>query len=265
MRQKALISFILLATLAALAAPAGAQCDNLIFRVTQGDYEQSFNGGETIVLRPNAAGNMRLYHRSDGPTPTTMAAEYGHPSKFGYRGMDPIKVRQVFKMEGQEAGGLKRGNVRFTTAQPGHATLGYRITGSGNPATYRQVPKSCLSGVLNIQVQGGGQAAVNPAPSRAPGSLIQVAGRYDTDFGEMTLEQSGNSVHGTYDNRRGRIRGTLEGNILIGDWTQHPTYRPPSDAGEIKFTFGAGGNFTGGWRHGNQGQWESWNGQSVRR
>lgn len=240
-----------------------------MLRVTQGNYEQSFNGGEAIVLRPNAAGNLRMYFRTNNPTPATLAADFGHPSKFGYRGMDPMQVRRVFRMDPQGDGARQRANVRFTTASPGNATIGYRITGANNPSIYRQIPKNCLSGVLTIRVQGGGggggASQINTSPGQAPGARqVWVAGRYNTDFGEMVLEQNGTSVNGSYALNGGRIIGTLQGNILYGTWSQQPSYRPPNDSGEIKFTFGDAGNFAGAWRYGNRGQWEQWNGRSMR-
>ena len=256
---------LLCLTLVLSALPAGAQCGDLIFRVDQGNYQQSFSGGETIVLVPNTAGNMRAYYRTNGPNPATLSGEYGHPSKFGYRGMDPVQLRQVFRMDAQGAPQLSRANVRFTTARPGTVTIGYRLTGANNPAIFRSIPQACRSGVLTLQVQGAGGASAPGQYNPSPNGGTWVAGSYQSDFGLVELRQNGTQVEGTYTHQNGRVQGTLEGNVLRGTWSQAPSYSPPNDAGSIELTF-TNGQFNGWWRYGYQGPWEGrWNGQGTRR
>jgi hypothetical protein len=266
MKSRFLLPLLCLA-LVFTALPAGAQCGDLIFRVDQGNYQQTFFGGQAIVLQPNTKGNMRVYLRSNGANPDTLAAEYGHPSQFGYRGMDPVQVRQVIRLDAQGPNRISRGNVFFTSGRPGTVTIGYRIVGSNHPQVFRDIPQACRAGVLTIQVQGGGgasapggQYAPNPTPNRG----AWVAGRYQSDFGTVQLQQNGNQVQGSYAHQNGRLQGTLEGNVLRGTWSQAPSYTAPNDAGNVELTF-SNGQFTGWWRYGYQGPWEGrWNGQASR-
>ena len=43
-----------------------------------------------------------------------------------------------------------------------------------------------------------------------------IAGIYQTDFNEMTIQQNGSSITGTYKHANGRIEGTLNGNTMTG-------------------------------------------------
>jgi hypothetical protein len=80
------------------------------------------------------------------------------------------------------------------------------------------------------------------------------SGTWDTDWGEMTLVQTGNTVTGEYTHDSGKISGTVSGNKLIGTWSESPSYNPPSDAGDVEFTLSANGNsFDGSWRYGSTG------------
>jgi len=76
-------------------------------------------------------------------------------------------------------------------------------------------------------------------------------GVYDTNFGALTLEVRGNKVSGSYPHDAGKIEGVLEGNKLIGKWSEAPSYQPPRDAGEIEFVFPPNfKSFAGRWRYG---------------
>jgi hypothetical protein len=67
----------------------------------------------------------------------------------------------------------------------------------------------------------------------------------------MVLQQSGNTVAGTYDYDSGRIEGTIEGNLLTGTWTQSST------SGTFQFQLADDCNsFHGSWRFGSSGGWE---------
>jgi hypothetical protein len=103
----------------------------------------------------------------------------------------------------------------------------------------------------------GGQQVITPQPQ--PGT-DHVSGTWNTSFGMMTLTQNGSNVTGSYTNDSGKIEGTLEGNILLGSWSERPSYKPPHDAGDIEFTFSEDGrSFTGTWRYGFDKQ--TWNGK----
>lgn len=90
----------------------------------------------------------------------------------------------------------------------------------------------------------------------------QWAGTWQTKWGKMTITQNGNSITGTYEHDKGKISGTINGNKLSGNWSEAATYQPPGDAGEFEFTLSADGkSFTGRWRYGNNGAWQTgWDG-----
>lgn len=91
--------------------------------------------------------------------------------------------------------------------------------------------------------------------------LYSWEGLWDTNWGEMTLIQTGIKVSGTYTYDSGRIEGTISGNVLKGTWSESPSYSPPNDAGEVVFVMSEDGmSFTGEWRYGSEGDWGKWDG-----
>ena len=127
----------------AMAQASFAQCGDVIYRVTQGDETRSYSGNEALVLDAGQPGNIRIYYRSNGQTPHTLAAKWGNPGEFGYRRIDPITVRRVIKMDPQKQGGLQRGNVRFTAGTPGQTQIGYQITGANKSDVFNKVLLLC--------------------------------------------------------------------------------------------------------------------------
>ena len=89
-------------------------------------------------------------------------------------------------------------------------------------------------------------------------------GTWKTNWGNMELQQFDNNVTGTYTHDRGRISGTVFGNMLIGTWSedaQENPYMPPDNAGEIEFTISEDcSSFDGRWRYGSSGEWRTWSG-----
>jgi len=276
--RKASLAAIGAAVLLAVASapPASAQCNDLVIRAFQGNYEQSFRGGDEIVLLPNRDGHIRMYWRSGGEDPYTLTADFGNPSQFGMRGEDPRRVVRVIRMNPQDPGARSRAKVTFTTGQPGRTTIGYHIVTAPRKDVYNRIPAQCRKGILTIRVQpGGGYQGQGPgqgpgygAPpaSRPPSNVPWIAGLWETNFGRVELTQNGNQIQGTYPQNNGRIRGILRGNVMTGTWTQDPTHRPPRDAGTVEFVFNRDGTlWNGNWRFGNSGPWEgAWNGQKVR-
>ena len=86
-------------------------------------------------------------------------------------------------------------------------------------------------------------------------------------WGTMQLVQDGNRVTGEYEWDEGKIDGMINGNMLTGTWSEKPSYQPPDDAGDFKFSLSKDGtSFTGEWRYGSTGDWQgSWNGKKVSR
>jgi hypothetical protein len=95
-------------------------------------------------------------------------------------------------------------------------------------------------------------------------------GTWDTDWGMMYLTQSAGKVTGTYEHDDGKIVGyiskNMTGNILVGTWSEAPSYLPENnDAGDIEFIMSDDGNtFKGNWRYGSSGDWDgSWVGTRL--
>jgi len=83
-------------------------------------------------------------------------------------------------------------------------------------------------------------------------------GRWNTNYGEVILQQSGSSVTGTYYNGTASIRGYLSGNVLEGDWVQ------TNGRGQLRFELaGAGGYFSGTWGRTNNSDGGGWNGTCI--
>ena len=59
-----------------------------------------------------------------------------------------------------------------------------------------------------------------PDPRPYPGGEAQVGGRWTSNWGKMQLRQTGKEVEGTVEYRSGKIRGTLQGDLLLFDWSQ---------------------------------------------
>jgi len=97
-------------------------------------------------------------------------------------------------------------------------------------------------------------------------------GEWDTNWGKMKLNQSGNSVTGDYEHDAGKIEGNIYGNVLIGKWSEYPTYSPDgdgeiTDAGLFLFRMSEDGKlFTGGWcyKYAHPSTWHGWDGNSKR-
>jgi hypothetical protein len=87
-------------------------------------------------------------------------------------------------------------------------------------------------------------------------------GTWQTNFGEMLLEQNGEVVQGTYTRGDGKISGQVQGQKLVGTWSENPTYNPPDDAGNFEFTMSEDcQSFQGRWKYGSTGGWiDGWSG-----
>lgn len=66
--------------------------------------------------------------------------------------------------------------------------------------------------------------------------------------GEWRLVQNGTRVSGSYLDGKGIVRGTIDGNVLRGEWKEQPTYSPPFEAGHFTVTMNPGcSGFVGTW------------------
>jgi hypothetical protein len=81
----------------------------------------------------------------------------------------------------------------------------------------------------------------------------------------MQLSVSANKVTGDYTHDSGKIAATLNKNVLVGKWSESPSYAEPNDAGDMEFQLSDDcKSFTGNWRYGSTGDWSGgWTGTLV--
>lgn len=100
-------------------------------------------------------------------------------------------------------------------------------------------------------------AAALPAAAALPEAMLPAAMSPDAcDWsgvwlpfeGEWRLAQNGTRVSGSYLDGKGFLSGTVDGDVLRGEWKEPPSYDPPFEAGHFKVTMTADcGGFVGTW------------------
>lgn len=85
----------------------------------------------------------------------------------------------------------------------------------------------------------------------ATAQALNWNGVWLTNWGDMTLTQSGSTVTGSYTWDQGQVSGTVLGDTFSGTWTEAPSRVPPSDAGDLSLDMSRDGmSFRGYWRYG---------------
>ena len=121
-----------------------------------------------------------------------------------------------------------------------------------------------MQGVITHGAVGPAPPAATPTPTPTGMPSATWTGVWATNWGNMELTQSDGSVTGTYVHDEGQIQGTVQGNKLIGTWSEYPSYAPPDDAGEFEFTLSPDGNsFLGRWRYDSSGDWDEWSATRI--
>ena len=135
-------------------------------------------------------------------------------------------------------------NASFNTNGPGGGHV--KVTSPPSPdSNQATVALNCPSAPTSAPPAATGTPTATPTrtPTPAP-SGPTFAGSWVHNFGTMTLNQSGNSVSGTYYNAyadaNGTVDGTLSGNTLNGNWHIR------GGTGTIQWTL-SGQTFTGTW------------------
>jgi hypothetical protein len=89
-------------------------------------------------------------------------------------------------------------------------------------------------------------------------------GNWDTNYGKVELEQTGNAVTGVYVLKQGRINGQASNGRLAGTWAEAPSYAPPNDAGDFEIHLDQyGRSFKGKWWKVGAGKEHEWTGLRV--
>ena len=129
-------------------------------------------------------------------------------------------------------------------------------------ANARMCLKPGATGTVRLYGTVTGAKASNNAPPAL--ASCTYSGNWNTDWGTMTLVQTGSTVSGNYTWDSGRISGTVSNGKFIGKWSESPTYSEPDDAGDAEFEFTTDCNsFTGNWRYGTGGAGAAWSGTWV--
>ena len=69
-------------------------------------------------------------------------------------------------------------------------------------------------------------AEPGPKPGSLP-TLVDLSGKWESNWGDMVLRQTGSVVEGTFAYRNGKLGGDLTGDLLLFDWSQ-PSNRAES-------------------------------------
>jgi len=136
---------------------------------------------------------------------------------------------------------------------------------AGKPEVSNLPPLADMQGVLTLGAVGAPPPTATPTPTATSSVPLSTwTGVWDTTYGNMELSQSDGTVTGTYEVNQGKIEGTVQGNKLIGTWSEPPSYAPPDEAGDIEFTLSSDGNsFVGRFRYGSSGDWSEWTGTRI--
>ncbi|MCK4258712.1 MAG: LysM peptidoglycan-binding domain-containing protein [Halanaerobiales bacterium] len=103
----------------------------------------------------------------------------------------------------------------------------------------------------NVEIE---QRTDNPLPEKSddrPDIVFDVSGKWITNWGDMTLKQSGRNITGSYSIHGlkdiGKLSGVLSNNTIIGTWNEKSIYKSVSDNGKFKFIFKDKNSFIGSW------------------
>jgi len=90
-------------------------------------------------------------------------------------------------------------------------------------------------------------------------------GNWKTNWGTLTIVQSGSRLTGSYTHDKGKLVATVSGLTATGTWSESPTYKGPKDAGAFVLTLAADGkSFAGHWRYTSSKAWSgTWHGTLV--
>lgn len=89
-------------------------------------------------------------------------------------------------------------------------------------------------------------------------------GTWETNYGNVELQQTNDAVTGVYALKQGRINGRVLGDRLAGEWSEEPSYAPPDNAGEFEICLDlSGSSFKGKWWKLKPGSEHEWHGTKV--
>jgi hypothetical protein len=130
-------------------------------------------------------------------------------------------------------------------------------------------PSPTLTDATPSPTRSSATPALARTPTLNPTSVAYVrgfAGQWSTNWGDMTCRVDGANVYCEYTYDQGKIHATLsaDGKRMEGQWSEYPSYAPPSDAGRVTFTLADDGNtINGEWWYGNDNYGGVWTGSRA--
>ena len=93
-------------------------------------------------------------------------------------------------------------------------------------------------------------------------TTCSFAGDWSSNWGAMTFAEENGRMTAVYTHDSGKIDSIVTGNILVGKWSESPSYSEPGDAGDVELELSEDcSSFTGNWRYGSAGNWSGgWTG-----
>ena len=105
----------------------------------------------------------------------------------------------------------------------------------------------CLLLAMLLAAAAGLPSSGRPALAQ-PSEACGWTGVWLPFEGEWRLAQNGTSVTGSYLDGKGIVSGTVDGDVLRGEWKEAPTYSPPFEAGHFTVTMSPDcSGFVGTW------------------
>jgi hypothetical protein len=195
------------------------------------------------IDRPTGISKIRTYHWNDGlgQAPGTIGIMDQEGNIFG-----------PWQAKGEKGSGGVADAFWVVSPNIDLKNGEYTVIDS-DPATWSQ----------NSETGGRGMTSVwGHSNSGEVGSACSWNGTWNTSWGEMVLQESGDTVTGSYPHDQGQIQARSFSGRLVGTWSEAPTRKAPDDAGEFEFTMAENcSSFIGYWRYGETGDWSgSWTG-----
>lgn len=171
-----------------------------------------FDYGETVVV-PTTEPRPRLgVYVKTGRHPMATTAEWSYPKDFGFSSARPAEVAEHLRFTAQSRQDIESGRLRFTTVAAGETYLGYRISAVSEPGDLEDLPATCISGEVRIEIAEPVEEAPEMAPEELATTLCQEAVREKlTSLSGATIEFSGGETETISDTE---ARVTVDGELI---------------------------------------------------
>lgn len=160
------ISIAALALAAGWPQPAEAQACDVSYRIWQDGQNTYYKPGDWVPLRVGESADLYIHGpQSRSADPYSASADIGAPTDFGVGGQRPQDVQRVLRLGHHDP---RKGKISFTAVAAGQTALGYRITDVVRPGRLEDIPPSCRTGQVRINVEGTSRGVTAPPPSPSP-------------------------------------------------------------------------------------------------